>query len=207
VRLCDVDRAGTSELVSWGVGRLTDGRVELKAVGRRLVPGRRLRVAFARSYWPLVWPERDLAPVDIDDVTLVLPQWNGAAAPEFDAAESAPPGAMTVLTEGSARRVVATGRLERTTDSGRIRHSNGIVVRFVAEDRLALDCSDAETATATCVREARLEGEAWHVAIRVDARMAAARDNFAVDVALAVADERGAYPARNWRMLKPRPPE
>jgi hypothetical protein len=98
-RLCEVTPDGRSWLVAWGLLDLTrrkgPGRFDLLVPGRPLeveIPlgfvsqrferGARLRLALSTSLWPLVWPARDAADVEVflQGSRLELPIRNPPAA-------------------------------------------------------------------------------------------------------------------------------
>ena len=90
-RLCDVAPDGASLLVTRGLLNLAQrhSRVRaraaragaagarhastLDAIGHRFGDGRRLRVGFSPTYWPLAWPSPRAATLRISDVVLELP--------------------------------------------------------------------------------------------------------------------------------------
>jgi len=208
VRLCDVDPGGASSLVAWGVAAVRTGRVDLKAAGRRVPRGHRLRVALARTYWPVLWPARDIETLDVADLALVLPLASAASATvTFDAAEAAPAGACDVLRPGRFVRKTADRVAVRLLDGGRVRHGNGIVVESESEDRLTLG-DDAASAAVECRRRISLARDAWRVDVRVEASMRSDGDAFTVDVRLEAEEPGHTPPApRRWRARLPRPPE
>ncbi|MDI3337131.1 CocE/NonD family hydrolase [Defluviimonas aestuarii] len=92
LRLCDVAPDGRSNLVTRHVVNLAldddlDGdrpftpdvpatyRIALPATAYRFIPGHRVRLAIAGSYWPLVWPELPLARISVatGEASLDLP--------------------------------------------------------------------------------------------------------------------------------------
>jgi hypothetical protein len=89
-RLCDVAPGGASLLVTRGMlnlaqrtsraepepllpGRAERVTVTLDSIGHRFGAGRRLRLGFSPTYWPLAWPSPRPATLRISDVVLELP--------------------------------------------------------------------------------------------------------------------------------------
>src|SRR5262249_24704979 len=127
VRLCNVDEAGASARVTYGVLNLTHRdsheqptpleprrryrvRVQLNAIAYAFAKGHRVRLAVSTSYWPTVWPSP--TPVTLTFYTgastLTLPERpvraEDAALAPFGEVEGAEPPAMTTLSRGSGRR-------------------------------------------------------------------------------------------------------
>jgi predicted acyl esterase len=89
-RLCDVAPDGASLLVTRGLlnlaqrtsraepvplvpGKPERVTVTLDSIGHRFGEGRRLRLGFSPTYWPLAWPSPRAATLRISDVVLELP--------------------------------------------------------------------------------------------------------------------------------------
>jgi predicted acyl esterase len=205
VRLCEVDPRGTSTLLTWGIGRLGDGRVELNAIGRRLPATHTIRLALARSYWPVIWPDPDMAAVDIEQVTLSLPLWHGGYPIALPTPALAPPGAVDVLEEAQIEQHQVPGRHFRRIDSGRVRHGNGVVVSSSFEDEMTIDLAAPLSATVRCARRIQMAGDDWQIAVSVSGSMRAVVREFVVDVDLtATADDSTALPGRRWQFRIPR---
>ncbi len=124
VRLCDVHPDGASLRVSYGMLNLAhrDGsetpaclvpqrryqvRVRLNDAGSVFPAGHRIRVALSTSYWPMVWPSREIATVTVFGGTLDLPVRAPNAAdallPPLQEPETAAPEPTTVVRPGLVR--------------------------------------------------------------------------------------------------------
>ena len=137
VRLCDVDPAGASALVSYGLLNLAhrDGhdapaplapgaryrvRIPLRPAGHAFPAGHRLRLALSTTWWPVAWPspEAALLTVFTGSGALVLPR--RPPRPEdceptaFGVPEGGPPLPRTDLTPGGTWQ-----KLYRDPESGR----------------------------------------------------------------------------------------
>jgi hypothetical protein len=207
VRLCEVGADGRSLLLSWGVATVGAGRVDLKATGRRVRRGHRMRVALARTYWPVVWPARDLRPLDLGALELVLPLAAPGLPVDFATPAAAPPGEHAVLARGSYLRIREDGVSRHVVDGGEVRHGNGIVTHSWSEDRLVLR-DDADAARVECRRHLSLSRDAWRVDVRVTSVLRTDGSDFVLDVRLD-AEERDGPPVapRTWHARLPRPPE
>jgi hypothetical protein len=171
-RLCDVAPDGSATLVSWGALNLAAteplGRLLLRATGRRLPKGHRLRLALATQHWPILWPQPRAATLSLASgaCRLLLPvRTAGAAgAAPFGPPETAPPLPATELRPARhgklLRHELGTGRhcLEVRSDFGRWRlEENGIVTDSAALERYAIRAGDPLSA--------RLEGR-WFIALQ-----------------------------------------
>ena len=128
-RLCDVDAAGSSLRVTYGVLNLShrDGhaapaplepgrryriRVQMNDIAHGFAAGSRIRLALSTGYWPLVWPAP--APAQLTVFTrprrLLLPvraaRAEDAALAAFGEPEGTPPAALTTLQAGEHSRYV-----------------------------------------------------------------------------------------------------
>ena len=104
VRLTEVDTAGKSWLVSYGLLNLThrdghedpdplspghfyDVKVKLNFAAHRFAKGNRIRVAISESLWPLVWPSPEPVTADHRDwaINAYAPAPNNSACRTLDA--------------------------------------------------------------------------------------------------------------------------
>lgn len=208
VRLCAVGENGKSRLISWGIGALANGRVELNTVGEYIGAGSTLRIAFARSYWPVIWPAMDTDPVDIDRIALILPQWQCASGVEFPPPETAPMGAVQVLQAATYEKRIGCGEFLQRFDGPRVCHTNGLIVQSMSEDLLTIDPVHVDSALAQCNRRIEMQGEDWTATIEVHGSMRVQGSDFLVAVRLTAAlDEVAIGPPRHWQFRIPRPRE
>lgn len=208
VRLCEVDGNGESRLISWGIGALANGCVELNAIGERIGAGSALRIAFARSYWPVIWPAMDVDPVDIDRIALILPQWRHPGSAQFRPPETAPMGAVEVLQAATGEKRIGCGEFLLRFNGPRVRHTNGLTVQSMSEDLLTIDPAHAGSALAQCDRRIQMRGADWTATIEVRGSMRVQGEDFLVSVHLTAAlDEAPLTPPRDWQFRIARPPE
>jgi uncharacterized protein len=144
VRLCDVNDAGASLLVTRGVLNLTHRhghatpvpvvpgvsepvRIELKAAAHRFRAGHRLRLAVSAAYWPWVWPSPKPVTLTItcgQASVLELPvrasRAEDSELPEFGPPETGPAADVTPLATSPACRElridIGSGRREIVND-------------------------------------------------------------------------------------------
>jgi putative CocE/NonD family hydrolase len=123
-RLCDVHPSGESLRVSYGILNLThrDGheapapavpgsrycvRIRLNDAGAVFPAGHRIRLAFATTYWPMIWPSPAAATVTVFGGTLDLPvrppKEADALLPSLPGPESAPPEHPAAIRPGVVR--------------------------------------------------------------------------------------------------------
>jgi hypothetical protein len=124
VRLCDVYPDGASLRVSFGVLNLAhrDGsaapaamvpqrryrvRIRLNDAGAVFPAGHRIRLAMSTTYWPMVWPSREIATVTVFGGTLDLPvrppNAGDALLPSLPGPETVAPEPTTVVRPGVVR--------------------------------------------------------------------------------------------------------
>ena len=126
VRLCDVHPDGSVERLSYGIlnlchrdshefpqhlepGTFYDVAVTLKPIAQTLPAGHRLRLSLSTSYWPMIWPSPDAATVKFDEAYchVIVPtptDFVALAGDVFGPAETAQPGGITEVREGSESR-------------------------------------------------------------------------------------------------------
>ena len=156
-RLCDVAPDGASLLVTRGMlnlaqrtsraepeplvpGRAERVTVALDAIGHRFGEGRRLRLAFSPTYWPLAWPSPRAATLRISEVVLELPARTRTdeVAEPFGPPEFGPELEAEILAPGvGSRRIerdLATGRSALTFDWDMGGRKRQVESRIEAED-------------------------------------------------------------------------
>jgi putative CocE/NonD family hydrolase len=171
VRLCDVYPDGTSALMTYGVLNLSHRdshehpepcpvgtpfriRLKLNDFGRLVPKGHRIRLAIANQHWPILWPQPNLSTLSVAAAqsTLVLPVRPPSPRDReirFEAAQTAPPVAATVLREGFDRRIVTQDvgagieTIELTSDHGTVRYDDrGITVSSGVVDTMSMRADD-----------------------------------------------------------------
>jgi len=182
-RLCDVAPDGTSTLITWGtlnlahrsdppsdlpLGEPFDVRISLRATGRRIARGHRLRLALATEHWPILWPQPFAARLALDCglSALVLPEREPRLEkpPAFGPPETAPPLPCEELRAAAfgkvLRRDIGSGhqRLEIRSDYGRWRLAeSGIATESAALERFDIVEGDPLSAS--------VEGR-WYIALQ-----------------------------------------
>lgn len=129
VRLNEVDAAGRSARVSYGVlnlafhagfsnaqalvpGEPIDVEIKLCDTAYRFSAGKRIRVSVSSAYWPTVWPQAEQRAFMLhpDDCSLELPQINplviDPAPVRFEAPEASKPDSREVVRPGSFHRTL-----------------------------------------------------------------------------------------------------
>jgi putative CocE/NonD family hydrolase len=171
-RLCDVAPDGTSTLITFGVFNLCHRnghdapealvpgesfrvRIPMRATGRRVARGHRLRLAIGTQFWPILWPQPDLPTLTVESGTsrLLLPVRPAHAADatvrDFGTPLTTPAAAETDLRPGSAsRRVIqdiaeGTETIEQGLDYGTSRlEERGITSEAWCKDRFTIRHED-----------------------------------------------------------------
>ncbi|HKY95869.1 MAG TPA: CocE/NonD family hydrolase [Kiloniellales bacterium] len=163
-RLCDVAPDGSSTLITWGTlnlahrggepcdlapGDVFAARITLRAAGRRVPKGHRLRLALATQHWPVLWPQPFRATLSLASgaSSLVLPIRTPRQdrPPAFARPETAPPLPATEHRPARFDKVwrheIASGRhrLEIRSDYGRWHlPESGIVTDSAALERYTI---------------------------------------------------------------------
>lgn len=126
-QLSDVHPDGAVSRVSYGVMNLTHLKghdrltplipgervkvtVRLDCCGHRFMPGHRIRLSLATTFWPMFWimPEDAALTLQLSTAKLHLPQFKGADAKEPNMnPECAPLTPMTTLSEGRVDRSIS----------------------------------------------------------------------------------------------------
>jgi putative CocE/NonD family hydrolase len=213
-RLCDVAPDGRSTLITRGALNLThrnsrerpqdlipgqacDVQVTLKAIGYRVPPGHRLRIALSSSYWPWAWPSPE--PVTLclqtgEHSALSLPIRTAPTAepavpahfaePEMwhdDGAEymTAPDGGrLALLDAGTGHHII---RDNSVFFAGiRLPAENGLEYREDGEDALEITEGDPLSAVARSARTCHVKRGDWRTRVESSAVMTSTRTEFLV---------------------------
>ena len=152
-----------------------------------VLEGRRLRLALATRWWPMVWPEPEPATLTLTEARLLLParppRAEDAALPPFPPPEGAAPHRARVLRPGGFGRRVSQDQVagrhvwERVADGGEVLHEDtGLVLTSRCEDRFETGPDGATgRSTWSLARRDRHRGpiDAGPHAFRVCARLVA----------------------------------
>ncbi|WP_412551173.1 CocE/NonD family hydrolase [Shimia sp. MIT910701] len=204
VRLCDVHPNGESTLISHGflnlrhrkghhanvdvpVGSEIDVEVVLDQCAYRVPDGHKLRAALSTSYWPFVWPEAELATLELHEGTIMLPVRETTDGDEwtFDRPKSASPRETERLTEGrESKRIVRDVGLGKTTqeiesDSGLLRDLNINLVSGTKHwEEFSIVDGDPTSACASFAWERHMSRGSWSVVVKADLEMTVDADHF-----------------------------
>jgi predicted acyl esterase len=204
VRLCDVHRDGSSELISYGVLNLTHrgshefpqelvpgeevtARVDLDQAAYRVPAGHRLRIAISTVYWPMIWPSPETARLDLVSATLTLPVRPFARGDEvaFARPEGAPPWRTEVVRSASSDRRIEHDHasnaytLKIADDFGEVRDlDHGLVSGHTVEERWTIHPDDPLSARAETHWTQTLSRGAWSVRTETFSTMHSDRENF-----------------------------
>ena len=235
VRLCDVAPDGTSGRVSYGVLNLShrDGsadprpmtpgaaipiHVALKVCGYRFEAGHRVRLALSTSYWPLLWPARELATLSLQTggSRLTLPVRSGGDILTLSPPRHGPGAPATKLDPGHVARTASfdliAGTATYTTvgqgglfGEGVIRWDDtGTSLSHDLERRLTIGATDPLSATATIRQTYRMEGKGFSVRIESVTGMQGDGETFTLSGTLSVFESDDLVHAREWVERFPR---
>jgi hypothetical protein len=208
VRLCDVQPAGESLRVSFGVLNLTHRdnheaptplvageryqvRIQLNDTGAAFPAGHRIRLALSTAYWPMVWPAPEKATVTILGGTLDLPVRSSRAQdtllPALPGPETAPPERPTVVRPGVVR--IDRIGLELGTSS-----------KYASDIRY----DDPLSAIAETRRTDTIVRDDWRVRIETSMRMSCTREAFLLRASLRAWEGDSEVCHREWDQSIPR---
>ncbi len=197
VRLNEVDAAGASTRITYGVLNLTrrrgmaeptpmrPGRPEeivlrLDRIGWRVRAGSRLRVAVSSACWPLLWPAPEIAALTLLRGELELPARPCADADEWSFAppEAAPPRRTRALRAPSHRRTVETNQADGVAtlriedDFGEEEDAgHGLVAGSCAREVWRIAPDDPLSAEGEATWTQTLSRPGWSVRTLTEARM------------------------------------
>ncbi|MBI1779449.1 MAG: CocE/NonD family hydrolase [Proteobacteria bacterium] len=227
-RLCDVDPAGASARVTYGVLNLTHRdshaeptplepgrryrvRLQLNDVAYGFPAGHRLRLALSTCYWPIVWPAPE--PVTITVFTassrLTLPERRprpeDAELASFGEPEGASEPPMTTLATGSGsafwRHDVAAGTMEIAIehDGGVERFDAiGMAVGMKIVARYGIAGNDPLSAKAELAWTITRQRGSWGVRIEAGVELSCTQDAFLVRQTLAAYEGDASVYAQTW---------
>ncbi|PSL21229.1 CocE/NonD family hydrolase [Shimia abyssi] len=230
VRLCDLRPDGTSALISHGVlnlrqrngrealqdlpvGELVEGEVVLDQCAYRLPVGHRLRVAISTSYWPFMWPEAEMATLEIASGDLRLPVRALAAGDEwtFELPRSAKPLEEVRVRAGcESKRVIRDSatreiRLEIEGDDGAVRDlATGLTSATTVRERFSIKEDDPLSAEAEFRWVRTMARDDWEVRTEAMVRLRAVAGSFLVEAELDVMEGSDKVFERKWSENVPR---
>ena len=213
-RLEDVAPSGESLLVSWGLLNLThrdshaqptalqpgdecDVLVQLRTCGHRFAIGHSIRLALSPTYWPHAWPSPQAVTLRVragaSSLALPVPELGGAPAPEFAAAETAPP-----LPQSAGDGAERTREVRVDSETGRhVTHDTQRAVTSLpggerreefATDTYEILEGDPLSAAVRCVRETSSARPGHEWSIRIDAEMTCDAESFLIAETLSASE-------------------
>jgi len=233
-RLCDVDAAGVSSRVTYGVLNLTHRdshetptplepgrryrvRLQMNDIAHDFAAGHRVRLALSTSYWPIVWPAP--APVMLTVFTgasvLLLAERparaEDAALRPFGEPEGGPEPAMTTLAEGKGSSFwhydMGADRAEMAGDysSGLERFDAiGMAVGMAVRERFAIGGNDPLSAIADLAWTIRRERGDWRARVEARIEMSGTADAFRIRQWLTAFEGETQLFERQWDSAIPR---
>ncbi|WP_159013494.1 CocE/NonD family hydrolase [Acidisoma sp. S159] len=233
VRLSDVSPDGGSLRVTYGVLNLTHRnsherpedvvpgarmriRIALNDAAHRFVPGHRLRVAVATSYWPVIWPSAEPATLSLFTAAsrLTLPVRKPRpedAALAFQPAQSAPPLERSWQRKGGGHRRVTrdaeTGEsvIEVLADSGRSTIvALGLETESIQRESYSILARDPLSAKVDISYTMCVGRGAWQTRTETRTVMRATKQEFLLEASLDAYEGETRVLSRNWARRVPR---
>ena len=233
VRLSDVAPDGTSAQVTAGIlnlthrdshasptalepGVATGVRIQMRSTAYRFLPGHRIRLSVASSYWPVIWPSPFSAEYGLHlggeaDSRLVLPTIGGGSlpAPPF---KTTPAGLRSI---GSSTEEPPTWRVTddviagtvtvTSSEFGEVVMPDGMSSLYTGE-RLEMTASDDDPAHARMHNEViyRLRDHGSEVLIEASGTIRSTDTDFHMNVGLKVTLDGAPFFERGWLETIPR---
>jgi predicted acyl esterase len=228
VRLCDVDEAGASRLVTAGLFNLTHRdshekpepaqpgetyrlTIPLQPAGHVFTPGHRIRVSISSAYWPWAWPSPTPVTVTLSASELHLPIHRDDGSVLTFAPPRAEPASPVTTGPGSAVKTVTrdavSGRVTVTIemDDGEIRDStDGLRSHAKSRDRFTVVPTEPETATVECFRTIAVGRGSWRTKVVTASRMTCDATSFLVTNRLAAYEGDEVLSEHTWSFTVPR---
>ncbi|UPK75250.1 CocE/NonD family hydrolase [Nocardioidaceae bacterium SCSIO 66511] len=227
VRLVDVAPDGTATLITRGLLNLahrdsheepTDVPVDtpitvrfpLHAIGYKVPPGHRLRIAIAPTLWPMVWPSPTPVTLGVTAAQSAVHLPVHVPAAEVPFPFTAPEQAAYSHTKlpadetGTVTRDLASGRttvVYENSGGDRLPEEHGSLTHWAWErDTFDIEDTDPTAARATSEREIKIERGTWRTRIEATAQMTCDTDTFYVTTELhAYSDDHEVF-TRRWEM-------
>ncbi len=233
VRLSDVAPDGTSSQVTAGIlnlthrdshvspsplepGTVTSVRIQMRSTAYRFLPGHRIRLSVASSYWPVIWPSPFSAEYGLHlggdaDSRLILPTIGGGSIP-VPPFKTTPAGMRTI---GSSTEEPPTWRVTDDVIAGTVTVTSSEFGEIVLPDgtsslytgeRLEMTASDAEPASARLHNEVvyRVRDRGSEILIEASGTMRSTESDFHMNVGLRVTLDRAPFFERGWLETIPR---
>jgi len=233
VRLSDVAPDGTSSQVTAGIlnlthreshaspgplepGVVTSVRIQMRSTAYRFLPGHRIRLSVASSYWPVIWPSPFSAEYGLHlggeaDSRLVLPTIGDRSLP-VPPFKTTPAGLRSI---GSSTEEPPTWRVTddvivgtvtvTSSEFGEVVMPDGMSSLYTGE-RLEMTTSDADPAHARMHNEVlyRLRDHGSEVLIEASGTIRSTESDFNMNVGLKVTLDGAPFFERGWLETIPR---
>ena len=233
VRLSDVAPDGTSAQVTAGIlnlthreshaspsplepGAVTTVRVGMRSTAYRFLPGHRIRLSVASSYWPVIWPSPFSAEYGLHlggdaDSRLVLPTIGGGSlpVPPFKTTSAGLRSIGSSTDEPPTWRVtddvIAATVTVTSSEFGEVILPDGSSSLYTGE-RLEMTASDAEPAYARLHNEVvyRVRDHGSEILIEASGTMRSTESDFHMNVGLRVTMDGAPFFERGWLETIPR---
>ncbi len=237
VRLSDVAPDGTSSQVTAGIlnlthrdshaspaplepGAVTSVRIQMRSTAYRFLPGHRIRLSVASSYWPVIWPSPFSAEYGLHlggelgsdaDSRLILPTIGDGSLP-VPPFKTTPAGQRTI---GSSTDEPPTWRVIDDVIAGTVTVTSSEFGEVVLPDgtsslytgeRLEMTASDAEPASARLHNEVvyRVRDHGSEILIEASGTMRSTESDFHMNVGLRVTLDGAPFFERGWLETIPR---
>ncbi len=209
-RLCSIWPDGTSELITRANLNLThrdshefpealepgawyDIEIPLKVIAARIPAGNRLRLALSTSYWPWIWPSREVATITIDTSASVFyaPIRNETDKPLVR------PFAQPEIARGEQPKVIVPGKpfakreydpqtgvmsfSRSSDDSSLFETANGLTFGSTKSTTYIINENDPLSACTMSLRKSVFKRKNWQVETGVYSTMTCTYDDFVVE--------------------------
>ncbi|MDA5556651.1 CocE/NonD family hydrolase [Shimia sp. MMG029] len=230
-RLCDVHPDGQSTLISHGVlnlrhrdghetfvdlpvGEPLDVEVTLDHCAYTVPAGHSLRLALSSSYWPYVWPESELANLELHTGTIALPvrsDRDDEPTVSFDLPKAATPRRTRQLSETENKKTITkdlgTARLtlDILGDTGLVEDlETGLISGTRLQEQFAITDRDPNSAHSSFTWQRRIGRGDWQVVIDAKVSMRTDGESFLVAAELKASENCTEVFAKNWDSAVPR---
>lgn len=231
-RLCEVDKYGVSQRVSYGVLNLThrsshdlpsavpidelvNASIDLNQCCHEFTPGNRIRVSVTTAYWPLIWPSPDTPTLTLEEESssLRLPvrtSNHNESEVRFEPAVFPGPVQQEVLSHASQKREVTRDLTSNLTyhhleDSfGTVRYSHGLTNTATAVETYSIDRWNPETAMMSKNWVQEFTRDDWQARTETHAELRCDANWFYIDASLVAYANGELLTERKWQNRFPR---
>ncbi len=227
VRLCDVAPNGESTRITYGVLNLCQRDsaefpealpkdewvkvvIALDEIAYQIPKGHTLRLSISSSYFPLIWPskEKALLELDLSECTLKLPVLHAkpTQAVTFLPVESAPVADIEVFRASNSHRFITHDVVANTTTTSVIddygkRHIKryDLITETYCEEIYTINNDDPNSATAKTFWREYLERGDWKVFTETTTHMSCDQDYFYLTASLKAFESDKVIFEKHWQ--------